>query len=71
MNKIVAYLGEKGKLTDWHGNEIGTYSITSTWRTPRSYVSSTMNQVVARVQGSIYKGRSAGIGMSFVGKLSK
>ena len=64
----IGYLQKGGILTDWHGNKIGQYKITSTWKTPRSYVSSTMNQVTALVDGRRYTGRSAGVGMIFKGK---
>jgi hypothetical protein len=67
-DRIIAYLGKDGVLTDWHGNKIGTYRVTSTWRTPASYVSSTMHQVYATVDGVTYTGRSAGVGMSFKGR---
>jgi hypothetical protein len=66
---ITAYLGKDGKLTNWRGDAIGTYRITSSWPTPRSYVSSTMNQVYATVDGRTYQGRSAGVGMVFNGKV--
>jgi hypothetical protein len=68
VERIVAYLGAAGVLTDWHGRPLGTYRITSTWRTPRSFVSSTMSQVVADVDGFQYTGRSAGVGMVFCGR---
>ena len=67
----IGYLGKNDVLTDWHGKQIGTYKITSSWKTPRSYVSSTMNQVEAVVDGITYTGRSAGIGMYFKGKRKK
>lgn len=67
-DRITAYLGKDGVLTDWHGEKLGTYRITSKWRTPRSYVSDVMNQVEASVNGVVYVGRSAGVGMSFSGK---
>lgn len=70
-DRIIAYLGKNGVLTDWHGNAIGKYQITSTWKTPHSYLSSTMNAVHAKVDGKLFKGRSAGEGMSFTGKLAK
>jgi hypothetical protein len=70
-NHIVAYLAKDGALTDWHGKPLGTYRIVATWRTPRSYVSTTMHAVHARVDGVVYKGRSAGVGMVFCGKRSK
>lgn len=69
--KIIAYLGKGGVLTDWRGNQIGTYRITSSWKTPRSFVSSSMNQVSARVSGRNYTGRSAGVGMIFKGHVVK
>ena len=70
---IVAYIGSRGddgkrQLTDWHGKVIGTCRITSTWRTPRSFVSSTMSQVYAVVDGVTYTGRSAGEVMIFKGR---
>lgn len=65
---LVGYLGPNGVLNNWHGEPLGTYRITTTWKTPRSYVSSTMHQVYAEVDGITYTGRSAGIGMIFKGK---
>lgn len=29
---VIGYLAERGVLTSWHGEKIGTYRITSTWR---------------------------------------
>lgn len=69
--ECIAYLAKANVLTDWHGNPIGTYRIASVWKTPRSYVSDVMCAVHATVNGKLYKGRSAGIGMSFRGKLSE
>lgn len=68
---LIAYLAKNGVLTDWHGNKLGTYRIVSTWETPASYVSSTMHAVHATVNGVLYKGRSAGVGMIFRGKRPK
>ena len=68
---IVAYLGKDGVLTDWHGERLGTYRIVSTWKTPRSYVSSSMSQVIATVDGVSYTGRSAGVGMVYKGRRTK
>lgn len=65
---IVAYPKADGVLGDWHGNPIGTWRATSTWRTPRSYMSSTMSQIEAIVDGVTYTGRGAGEGMIFKGK---
>jgi hypothetical protein len=68
-DRLVAYLGPDGVLETWGGQPIGRYYITATWRTPRSYVSTAMSQVYATVDGRIYTGRSAGLGMSFRGRL--
>ena len=67
-NHMTAYLGKDGQLTMWNGDVIGTYHISSTWKTPRSFVSSTMHQVYAVVNGVTYTGRSAGEGMLFRGR---
>lgn len=67
---IIAYLGNNGKLLDWHGSVIGTYRILSTWRTPRSFVSDTMSSIEAFVNRVRYLGRGAGEGMIFRGKRS-
>lgn len=64
----VGYLCEGNRLSDWHGNTIGNYIITATWKTPHSFVSSTMHQVQAIVNGVAYTGRSAGVGRIFKGK---
>ena len=66
--RIIAYPGKAGVLKDWHGNAIGTWRATATWRTPRSYVAGTMSQIVAKVNGATYTGRGAGEGMIFQGK---
>lgn len=63
-----AYLGADGVLTNWQGEPIGTYRVVSTWRTPRSFVSSRMRQVEATIGGVRYTGRSAGVGMLWKGK---
>ena len=65
---LVAYPAANGVLTDWHGAAIGTWRATSTWRTPRSFVSSTMHQIEAKVNGMVYTGRGAGVGMIYRGK---
>ena len=63
--------GAQRTLTDWHGATIGTIRLTSTWRTPRSYVSSRMYQAYAVVDGVTYTGRTCGTGMIFKGKRVK
>lgn len=67
-NLIVAYPGEAGVLNDWHGKPLGTWRATSTWRTPLNWYSSTMSQIEATVDGVVYTGRGAGVGMIFKGK---
>jgi hypothetical protein len=42
---IIGYPGKDGRLNDWHGAAIGTYRVMSTWRTPRSFMSSTMSSI--------------------------
>ena len=64
----VGYLDENNVLTNWHGEKIGTYRITSTWKTPRSYLSDVMCQVYATIRGMTFTGRSGGIGLLFKGK---
>lgn len=67
--RLTAYLGKDGVLTKWDGTPIGRYRITDTWKTPRSWVSSTMSQVyVTLADGTRWTGRSAGVGMLFTGK---
>jgi hypothetical protein len=71
-DRLTAYLGENGQLTKWDGTPVGTYRITRTWRTPRSYVSSTLSQVYATLtDGTKWTGRSAGKGMSCNMRLRK
>jgi hypothetical protein len=65
---IIAYPGTAGILCDWHGNAIGTWRATSTWKTPRSWLSSTMSAITATVDSVTYKGRGAGEGMIFRGR---
>lgn len=64
---IVAYLHRDGILTDWHGNKLGTYKVTASWRI-HSWMSTHMYQVEARVDGITYTGRSLGVGMIYKGK---
>lgn len=66
--RLTAYLDVGGALNDWKGNRLGDYKIVRTWNTPKSYVSDTMHQVVAKVDGVFYTGRSAGVQMIFNGK---
>ena len=59
------------ELRDWHGNVIGTCFFSSTWETPRSWVSGEMHQIYATVNGVTYTGRGAGEGMAFRGRRVK
>jgi hypothetical protein len=62
-------VGACGELVSWSGEKIGTFVITSSWKTPRSYVSSRMFQVRAYIVGvGAFTGRSAGNGMIYKGK---
>ncbi len=65
---IVAYPAAGGILQDWHGQAIGTWRAVSIWKTPRSYLSATMSQIEAIVDGITYTGRGAGVGMIYKGK---
>lgn len=67
-SNIVAYPDVGGTLKDWHGNVLGTWRTVTTWRTPRSYFSPTMSQIEATVDGVVYTGRGAGVGMIYKGK---
>lgn len=77
---IVAYMGRGQRngmgvdrisaqtypVTVWTGLPIGYATCGSTWRTPGSYVSSTMSQFYATIGGREYTGRGAGEGMAIV-----
>ena len=68
-DRLVAYLHNDGTLTTWDGLTIGRYRVVSTWKTPRSYLSSTMSQIEATLlDGSKWTGRSAGVGMIYKAK---
>lgn len=64
---LIGYLAKNGILTNWHGAQIGTYRITSSWPI-QSAISTMMHQVEARIGRTIYTGRSCGIGMIYRGK---
>lgn len=62
--KFGAYIASDGaSVTTWKGDVLGRAVEVSRWRTPRSYVSSTMSQYRATVGGRTYTGRSGGTGM--------
>jgi len=82
METIIAYIGKpigdgmgvnrygstsRRHLTDWHGNIIGKCYFSSSWKI-NSYISDSMHQVYATVDGITYTGRSCGEGMAFKGK---
>ena len=67
-DSCVAYPKPGGVLGDWHGRDIGTWRAVATWRTPRSFYSSSMSQIEATVDGVTYTGRGAGVGMIFKGR---
>lgn len=79
-NTVYGYIREHGpagftslgrrrvELTDFHGKKIGEGVRTSCWKTPRSYVSSTMCQYDIEIDGKLYTGRSAGNNMSWAGR---
>jgi hypothetical protein len=64
-------VGAEGDVTTWDGVKVGRYRITSRWRTPRSAMSSHMNQVHITANGKRYTGRSGGAGMIVNAKLCK
>jgi hypothetical protein len=66
---IVAYPATQGRLNDWHGNEIGTWRVLSSWRV-RSWIGERMYSIEARVNGVRYVGRGFGEGMSLRAKRS-
>ena len=68
---LIAYPGDAGRLNDWHGNQIGTYRVMSTWKLPwYCWQSSTMSSIECRVNGVRYVGRGAGKGMILRAKRS-
>lgn len=63
-DQFTAYIGKGGRLTTWCGDDLGAAMCMSTWKTPRSYVSSTMSIYHCMMGGRKYHGRSGGEGMS-------
>ena len=55
--------GASYPVTVWTGRAIGYATRGATWRTPRSYISSTQSQFYARIAGREYTGRGAGEGI--------
>ena len=66
---ITGYLGKAGILTDWHGKQIGTYNVLSSWPI-HSYLTDRMYSVECFVDGVRYVGRGCGEGMSINAKRS-
>lgn len=64
--RFAAYIGKDGFLTTWCGDKLGVAMPMSTWKTPRSYVSSTMTEYHVVMAGRKYHGRCAGEGMSIL-----
>ena len=65
---LIAYPGKGGILNNWHGERMGTWHATSSWRVD-SYIGSRMCQIVATLDdGRTYTGRGFGEGMSFRGR---
>lgn len=75
---LVAYVGKKlgdgmgvdrngptsrRELIDWHGKQIGTCYLSSSWKV-QSYVGSRMYQIYATVNGKTYTGRGFGEAMA-------
>jgi hypothetical protein len=58
-----------GILTDWHGKQIGTYRVLSSWPI-HSFITDRMYSVECFVNGVRYVGRSAGAGMAINAKRS-
>ncbi|MBI2770503.1 MAG: hypothetical protein HYX47_12830 [Burkholderiales bacterium] len=63
-----AYLAADGLVKSAHGQPIGTYRVTTSWPTPRSWIASRRCHVRAIVKGRTYQGQSWGTGMLFNGR---
>ena len=73
--RIVAYPAQDGILRDWHGRQIGTYSVVSTRRAiffgRSSWQGSHYSYMRARVGDAMYSLRGFGVGMIATGKRIK
>lgn len=58
-------------LANWKGETLGPARIVARWATPRSYISECAYQVEVTLNGVVYTGRSAGIGMRWRGRPKK
>ena len=61
--RFSAYVGKGGTITTFTGDVLGTATPTSTWKTPRSFVSQTMTQYRVTMAGRAYTGRCGGEGL--------
>lgn len=52
------------RITTWTGDVVGLAECVSTWRTPHSFVSSTMSAYRVTMAGKVYHGRGACEGMA-------
>ncbi len=62
------YDAKRNAITNWHGEILGTATVVASWPTPRSYMSGTMCQIEATIDGVTYTGRGAGNNMLWRGK---
>lgn len=56
------------RLQDWHGQDLGSYRVTSSWRVPNGWMSGKMFSARVVVNGVEYQGRGSGEGMIWRGK---
>lgn len=72
---MLGYMGSEartGDIIDSKNKKVGTYKITSSWKTPKSYVSTKMFAIVVRMNnGVFYTARSYGKGMAVNGARKK
>ncbi len=69
-NYIVAYVSNDFRhIQTWHGDNIGDILWKTSWRTPRSWMSSRQYQVTARVNRKLFTGRTNGEGMCITLKI--
>jgi hypothetical protein len=73
--RLIAYPSENGILNDWHGNKIGTYTVTSSrpaiFFGHHSHWGSRYYYMRATVNGKQYSLRGFGVGMVAMGKAIK
>lgn len=59
------------RVTNWHGAELGTARVVTSWPTTGSFLSDRQYQVEARIDGAAYTGRTAGALMLWRGRLKR